>query len=321
MFSKRLLPALASRGERKLLYKFFDAIFKRNEKQCSSIIRIAFDYLFEHASNKLVIHELDLHEDPAERWLNTTVGPCEDFVAFVDHGLTIGATEHSMKLLEAMYDSLAATLPLWDIAKTSERGLINNFLRPLALVLERHKPPASSYVRGIFEILIRHGMLPRRPERPSKQPGPAYKTRRCDLTECADCDLLNDFLANEDEKVWQFTAERSRVTHIKPLVTDWHLFKLKEALLDNGDYSLTVEKDGTDFTKELEAYKSSVARSREHLRELKGSYMRDLLEDECYRELILLEPIAAEDPSLTAAGKKREADELIGESEKKHRAY
>ncbi|KAJ9137727.1 2OG-Fe(II) oxygenase [Pleurostoma richardsiae] len=81
-----LLPALSSRGERKLLYNFFNTICKRRqEEQFSLTARIAFDFLFEHASGKLLLHETDLHQDPARSYTLATVGPCEECTAVLGY--------------------------------------------------------------------------------------------------------------------------------------------------------------------------------------------------------------------------------------------
>ncbi|KAF1958927.1 hypothetical protein CC80DRAFT_546245 [Byssothecium circinans] len=319
-----LLPALSSRGERDLLYQFSITICQgKREEQFSSLARVAFDYLFDHASNKLLLHEPDMHQDPDRSYTVVTVGPCEKFVAFLDHGVTLGAGEHALKLLEATYDGLAATLPSWDISKMTEKGPVYCFLHPLALMLEKHKISASPSVRSIFELIIRHGLHAKLPKRPRKLPGSVPSLSRCVLTECVDCDSIARFVTSEDQKVWRFTAAGSRLTHVESLLTDHPLFRLKKTLLDDGkSHSLTVEKVVTEFTKELDAYDSAVQRLKTALERLKGEFMRSLLGDQCYRDLILLEPLVSEvskDPSLTALGGKRAANEFMGGSEKKRK--
>ena len=291
-----LLPALVSRSDRDLLYLFLHTVYKRRHTEPFCYLdRTLFDYLIEHAGSLLMLHEPDIHVDPIRSNMPyATAGPCKEFVTLLNQGLEVGATNTAMRLLEKTYNGLADSLPSWDITKIPEMGLVDSFLRPLARTLERQKVFAS-YVSDIFELLLRRALQAKLPERPMRRPGPRYEPRRCGAARCAECDALNRFLAADDKRVWKFTGDWPARAHLESLLSDRRLFRLRAALKsDLSGHTLTVTKVKKGFSRQVELYDAAVRHMKRLLRKMQGGFMSDVLGDELYRELVLLEFSVAE---------------------------
>ncbi|KAL0937520.1 2OG-Fe(II) oxygenase [Colletotrichum truncatum] len=308
-----LLPILATRGTRDLIYKVLNTVFVKREQREFRNAKEIFQYFLENALAKLLLEG----EDMATRVVNPTVaafiGPLIDFVNRVDEALTLGLAELAIQLLEACCNNLVWTKEQWDPRNVNAR-VVDQFLVPLTSIMEKHNIPVTEPIREVFETVIRDGLIAQVGSLPPPPIGWQHKPRRCAPRSrsrvCADCDALEAFLISPDMKVWRFPAAEARRRHIEHVLSSHaHNFFRLTTERPRSPYTLVVEKTGLEHTAEVAAWHRKV----EDLDTLLASSLRNdtvkrILGEQQYQELVLLEVLRRQGALGNVAGVKREAD-------------
>jgi hypothetical protein len=303
-FCHSLFPALASRGQRELLYRLLSTLFEgRNEKEFS-IADAAFEYMLEHASARLSIHAADIRTD----WKGKSPeGPCADYFTLLHQSLAIGAGDYVSKLLEATYDNLNSEL------EELNNGVLHGFLKPLASALDSHELSTCAPAKDIFTLIIPHVFIRKLPAAPVSLQGWAHKPSRCRTPGCGACNVLNKFLTSEDQKTQRFAfAKETTRTHFERVLPP-RLYSITGEQAEKGCI-IVVEKLAKDVPQDGVRYRVAVEQLQAQLAPLQGELTRKLLGDECYQQLIMLELQETGEP---LAVRKRPGDGVIEDKTKK----
>jgi hypothetical protein len=287
---------LAARGRGELLYQFLRTIFKNRERPEFVGVKSIYQYLLANSSSRFLLHadQLSLNLRPTYSYMQseaTPISTLENFATLADDSLTLGLSESAMRLLENAYADLAERRASGRVPVVNTH-IVAELLEPLAIVLSKHKVTPSLSTKGIFEILLRDGILKKVGRPPTKLPGWSHKPRGCtNAAGCQDCTMLNAFLASTDKKTWRFMAAEKRRRHVEYAIP-YELFKM-DTERSGSPYTLVVEKLGKEFAQEVKKYQESVHALEETLRPLRGDFLMKLLGDGGYRELILLDGLRA----------------------------
>ncbi|EFX04490.1 hypothetical protein CMQ_1418 [Grosmannia clavigera kw1407] len=306
-WDRLLLPTLAERGEWSLLHQVLHIMyFGRIKEPYSGIVKATFEHLIEHCAWALILRGGALFLTPCPAQYYTY-----DFPTLLDHTLDIGAGGSATKLLETLCNRWGAELKKGGGFLTASQSI--TLLGTVVKVLQKHKVLNSPPAKRLLDIVIQYEIGRNIPECPKKLPGWAHKPRRCDQGQCQDCVALNRFLVSESEKVWRFTAVQARRKHVESaLKQDYPLrFQLVTERVKSPQ-TLVVEKLEIEFSEEMKPYLSAIKNMRRHLAALEGDFVREMLSDERYRKLILLEDLDTDDSSEYVAAGKRQWNEAIG---------
>jgi hypothetical protein len=303
-FRHSFFPALASRGQRELLYRLLSTLFEGRNKEEFSVANAAFEYMLEHASARLSIHVADI----CTSWNMTPKGPCADYFTLLNQSLTIGAGDHVSKLLEATYDNLKS-----ELNEVTKEVLLHGFLKPLVSALDSHEFSTCAPAKDILTLVIRGAFIQKLPAPPESSSGWAHKPSRCRTAGCGACKVLNKFLTSEDQQTQRFAfAKEATRAHFERVLPP-RLYRITGEQAEKW-YTIVVEKLSKDVPQDGVRYRVSVEQLQAQLAPLQGEFTRKLLGDECYQQLIMLELHEAGEP---LAVRKRPADGVIEDKVKK----
>lgn len=192
------------------------------------------------------------------------------------------------------------------------------FLQALANILQEHEVPPFSFVRELFEALIGVYVLAGAPEYPKRLPGWAYKPKGCGKANCEDCKGLNRFLGAADEIEGRFSMNEKRRKHLEyslPMRPDFLRCTTDKRKMP---YTLVITKvgEGKEFEEDLKSYQRSLDITRESTLPLRHDYVKRLLGESRYRELVLLETPEDSEGGIQLAerGKRKAADDFARDS-------
>lgn len=293
-----------------------------------------FEYILTNSGNTLHLKAKDLHYD-RRSWsknLKKCETPTRKFcrMLFAAHGMD--AADEAYLVLDATCKGLVATAGEWQ-SLMGGCAIVRELLIPLINVLKAHKTDPPPSVRTFFVECLEQ-IQRDLPEQPSKAlEGWAHKPRKCaqdadaspgvqSPKSCPDCDALNTFMASSTEQTWNFTADAKTRKHV---LSDLPKTMFGHQVLKQGRSQTLVI---TKLEKEAERAKRERA---EGLRDLENGvqplrigYVRELLGDEKYGELVLLKKLdvavvdIADDDE--GSGAKRGADDgANGATSKKRR--
>ncbi|RYP92338.1 hypothetical protein DL770_001540 [Monosporascus sp. CRB-9-2] len=186
-------------------------------------------------------------------------------------------------------------------------SFVREFLEDLVDIAEKHQLPEIPSLRELFEILFRRYILVGLPIFPPPPPGWTHKPRSCrapyQRNPCPHCAELNQFLAASDQAQARFTKAQTYRDHIeKQLTRQFFRWWTEPSSVRGVNSTLVITKLGTEYAEDVQQFLRSVARIEEGVRVFARDYVRRLLGDELYRELILLEKIRAPALQVTAQG-------------------
>ncbi|KAK1978162.1 2OG-Fe(II) oxygenase [Colletotrichum cereale] len=331
-----LIPALASRGTRGLIYGVLHSVFVKKDQVEFAIAKEFFEYVLHHSFANLLLQGADMVTKPAgsslpnlqppTRGPPTHVSPpcsvpLQDFVAVVDHCLTLGLTEKGRELLEACCNQLVWTKEEWHPTKVSG-DVVSQLLSPIVDTLKKHSVPPTQGVKDLFDVILREGLHVNVPRNPPKRRGWAYKPRVCSRnyggSKCKDCEALNAFLVARDQKSWRYQVGKQTRDHLEdqlhcygdggyPYGSGTHYFKITTDRTQR-THALVVEKTGRGFADAVVSWQQSVRALESRLAPLRTEMVAEMLGDEAYRELVAAEDLRAQlaaSESLLPSGMKR----------------
>ncbi|KAF4471785.1 hypothetical protein FALBO_1295 [Fusarium albosuccineum] len=261
--------------------------------------------IIQHGFAKLIVRPQDLYIAPGTP--ATAVVPIDTmFLQCIEETYAIGLPQEASTLLTATSTGLLAMRAMWTdkTFKDLPRTIVTKLITPLVRLIQDGKAASVRAVGHLLEMLLRgiiESYIPPYPNRPN---GWAVQARGCG---CTDCLQLSAFLTAPDIQVWHFTANAARRKHIeRVLEMETDLFRL-ETLRTRTPMTLAVTQIGTEYDRFVKAWERAFWEVESIVRPLRGNVVKELLNDENYRNLVLLESHAQYVPPGSTAGVKREA--------------
>ncbi|KAJ3550364.1 hypothetical protein NM208_g8 [Fusarium decemcellulare] len=228
------------------------------------------------------------------------------FLQCIEETYAIGLPEEASTLLTATSTGLLEMRAMWTdkTFKDLPRTIVTKLITPLVKLIQDGKAAPVPAVGQLLEMLLRGIIESYIPPYPSRPNGWAVQARGCG---CTDCLQLSAFLTAPDVQVWHFTAIAARRKHIeRVLEMETDLFRL-ETLRTRTPMTLVVTQIGTEYDRFVRAWERAFWEVESIVRPLRGNVVKELLNDENYRNLVLLESHAQYVPPGSTAGVKREA--------------
>lgn len=165
--------------------------------------------------------------------------------------------------------------------------LRTNFLEPLTMALESYSVPPVPPVQDFFEVALRDVFHRSIMTRPVQLNGWAHEKVACLIgPNCSTCRELNYFLEDPNQKEWHFPAEKRWRQHVESQLRD-PIYPL-QTLKGRSPHTLVVTKLGTNYDKALRTWKKAIQQVDHNVSWMRRDYLRCLLSDHKYGELIML---------------------------------
>ncbi|KAF5488401.1 hypothetical protein CGCF413_v012419 [Colletotrichum fructicola] len=307
-----LLQTLVVRGTRDLLYQVLSFVFDNREKPEYLDATEVYEYVLDQGPGCLLLQGPDLIPRPI-RAGGACSGPLREFAAIFNNVLDLGLKAHGNKLLDALCNNLVR-LKAECKPKNIGGDVVVKLIGPLMTALEKHSIAPPSAMKDLLQLILGEGLHRQIPARPPKPLGwkhkPINKCNRFTGAFCRACDELHVFLANKKDQVWRYKSGESLRNHVEAMLRTSIImghFKLTTERVGL-PYTLVVEKTGKEYADELDCWKESLVTLEDQVKPLVGDMVADILGDEAYRELTLLEKLRDGEVGTSVAGTKRAAD-------------
>ncbi|KAI0856957.1 hypothetical protein F4860DRAFT_528715 [Xylaria cubensis] len=276
-----LVPALITRGDKTLIRSVIKRLLEIVPKAIQTNPVDSASKIMQSTCSRVAL-------DPSSDFTGNTwafsSSPASCFLDILERTLSHGLKSIAESLLDATWTNVNAchkgedTTPL----KPSYKGVVECFLHRLGRILQGHKVSHLDSTRQIFTLLMRRGLYADVPSYPKKLPGLSHKPRGCG---CKDCDKLDDFLRAEDISEFEFKEPHY---HLRNGRLPSSVFKLEYA----SSMTLKVSKlQGKEFEEDISMYNRKVADFEKRVEIFRNEYMKELLGDAVYRELVMLEGV------------------------------
>ncbi|KAM5348796.1 hypothetical protein ACJ41O_008619 [Fusarium nematophilum] len=289
----RLLPSVASRGDRVFLFSLLHGISEHRHTPKFTHSRDMYRSIIQHSSGKLTIRFDDLA--PPQRYGRKprTLEPVyHQFLQFIEESGANGASEDAAEVLRVTSESLIEQQALW-LRSCNPCDVVVRLITPLMKMFKRRQATPVPAVGKLLVILART-MKATIPPYPPKPEGWTHDRRGCG---CPDCLELDRFLSSPNDESWRFTAAAARRQHVENVVTvHGDLFRL-ETLRIRNPLTLQVTKTGREHTVKVDHWEHDYLEVKDVVRRLESKFVQRFLGDEKYRSLILLEEFAEHAPS------------------------
>ncbi|KAJ4131691.1 hypothetical protein NW768_005885 [Fusarium equiseti] len=222
----------------------------------------------------------DLARHPNDYW-----SPCKKFVQFLEESYINGAGQEALGLLEQSCKRFVEERQTW--SSVDPQYLKTNFLEPLVMALESYSVPSVPPVQDFFEVALRD--VHHRPikTRPVQLTGWAHEKVVCSSgTNCSACRELNCFLEDPNEREWRFPAEKRWRYHVEAQLRD-PVYSL-QTLKVRSPHTLVVTKLGTNYDRTLRIWNQGLQQVEHNVSWMRRDYLRCLLGEHKYSELIML---------------------------------
>lgn len=227
------------------------------------------------------------------------------FINVIHYGFSIGLSQQTTELL----DKSCANIHKSSKVKYACPIIARHFLINLTSTLKRHDVPPLESVKHMYIVLIRSLIVSNPPKPPTKPHGWKHKPRACTPT-CSDCKELNAFLLDSMTQTYEFRMVEKRRKHIEAQLPSGIFFC--QTNRDRTPYALIVTKTGREYEGELQSYKDSIATLVAQVSELQDTYVRLLLGDDLYEELVLLKNLVGPEGVQQNSNKRKATEELAG---------
>ncbi|CAJ2502840.1 Uu.00g102340.m01.CDS01 [Anthostomella pinea] len=313
-----LVPILSKRGPKVLICSILRTVYQKHSNNSLSGAAEISRRILEGCREKLT---LDISDFPEETWFTKAHGfDCleatflRDFIHLVDHGLSIGLSEDMTPLLNASFIAVYKHIPNSKVKSIPSSRVIQEFLKRLTSTLEKHKVPALESAKHMYTTILRKILVVDLPQYPKQPVGWAHKPRGC-APLCAECRSLNVFLQNSELQTQEFRVLIARWNHLEQQLPK-ELFRCvtKGSYRQGPKGALVVTKLGREFQHDMAQYRAGLASFEEKLHPFRCEYVKALLGEATYRELVLLENLphseaASRLPTAAPGQNKRRADE------------
>jgi hypothetical protein len=252
-----------------------------------------YNTMLRNSGSKLVLETKEVIQEMT-CWYNESNrhnGPTETFITMIGGGYASEAREEASKLLDMTCSQLASSLPGEAAKKPNLRPgrFVNTILRPFTAQLSTNHVPPIPAVQGLFEKCLQ--ILPELVDKKELDglTGWALRPRGCKKNKgekCKDCVIMDEFLASETRQVWEFiSAEHKERAHIQlQLGVCAHV-----TLRTQTPHTLVVKKTMTEEDRVEKQHAATMKTLNSALEPLRVEYVKELLGEEKYQELVMLE--------------------------------
>ncbi|KAI1449980.1 hypothetical protein F5Y02DRAFT_413659 [Annulohypoxylon stygium] len=307
---------LPKRGTRKLICEILQALYEKRDDDIFTIAQGLFKFLVTKSANKLALQSKDF---PASSYVPGSRRPPKDpsqpvsitrcIIEVIDQAFDMGLDKQATGLLDKSCINICQCCPKSGSNSAPDPLIVRDFLLCLFTMLQKHQftPPTS--LKVMFVALLRNILVCNPPECPKPPRGWAHKPRpKCHQYSypCADCNTLNRFFEDPDMEAGGFRMTLNRQQHL--------IYQLPDSLYyyqtETNPPKLIVYKLGNEYKQEMHVYKARLTLFEDHVRALRCDYVKSLLSEELYNELVLLKDIPDSDGSMqTKRGEKRKPEE------------
>ncbi|KAI0479394.1 hypothetical protein GGR56DRAFT_690765 [Xylariaceae sp. FL0804] len=322
-----LVPILAKKGSKSLIYLIESTLHWSLKADSIPGAAEGIRRMLEGLSAKLT---LEITNFPRESWSTQAhkyqcaeAAVLRNFVDLLDHALGLEFREQATALLDTscttVYQSLSQPKPKAQPKSTTNaqtnanpppsRVVVEGFLTHLLSTLDKHGFPAPPSCRTMLAQLLREVVTAGYPSSaPSPPRGWWHAPRACAAT-CAVCRPLDAFLGDAMLQTHEFRLATPGRQHLERQLPR-ALFDCATDKTHGTPYTLVVTKRGTEFREVLERYRREVAVVERRVRPFRNRYVEELLGEDLYRELVLLQrPVSSEGEARLNPPLKREAEE------------
>ncbi|KAI1771894.1 hypothetical protein F4818DRAFT_444892 [Hypoxylon cercidicola] len=303
------IPILASRGSKSkpLIYGILGAVYHIHEHNTLPDAKYVFQCVIEGCKKTLALQIGDL---PKPSWSTkehkfqcAEATSLRGFITVIHQGFGIGLSRQITELLE---NSCVNIYQSRSKAKYSCPIIVRYFLLNLTSALDKHNVPPLESVRDMYITLLRNVLITSPPKRPRKPPGWKHKPLAC-TPYCSDCKELNAFLTDSKAQTCEFRMPEKRRRHLQDQLPPGFFQCRTEK--DHSPYKLVITKTGREYEESLKQYYNGLGELTKRVDKLQCEYVKSLLGDDLYQELVLLKDIVG--PEGMQQTNKRKADEEL----------
>ncbi|KAI0595065.1 hypothetical protein F4775DRAFT_391464 [Biscogniauxia sp. FL1348] len=290
-FSTRIIMKLAHAGTRDLIYQLLEYFLRDSRgkalKNAEAVAKLMLESL--HSKLSLEINDLapSYHVTPHSASPSHVGKYCDKFISLLVDVLKLKWNDHANKLLDSSCSNIVGALQEPGVSRVSiQRVGVERFLLSLVSVLRERRVAPLPSIKGLFELLVRKYIIAEIPQYPRKLNGWAHRPRGCGSSTCSDCPGLDQFITSERLQETSFKIAEKRRRHLDALLP-LAVFKTR-ADTRTRPTTFYVTKLGTEYKLDVVAYKRQLEAVERRLRPFRDEYMRQLLGDDLYHELIML---------------------------------
>ncbi|KAI1768080.1 hypothetical protein GGR53DRAFT_525222, partial [Hypoxylon sp. FL1150] len=302
-------PLLARRGSKLLIYKILRVIFRIQEN--STILHMGSTVLdvlaFCRNGFALQIEDIPKRSYSTEmsKFQCPEAATLREFLKVLHQAFSNGLwpVELLGQSCTNIHSSLKYCCPI----------IVRHFILNLISILTTHKVEPLPSVRLLLVSFLQEVLLFDLPQRPDRPQGWKRKSRACNPY-CGDCRELNAFLGDSGAQTWEFRMVAAKRQHIEKQLPH-HLFYCRTDK-SSSPQVLIVTKQGNEYEVELRLYRMKLTELTDRVSKFKGEYVKSLLGDDRYDELILLKKLKGSEGA-QQTGKRRADEDLAGSSASK----
>ncbi|KAK6954149.1 hypothetical protein Daesc_004111 [Daldinia eschscholtzii] len=304
-------PTLASKGSKLLICTILREIYANRERKLFENATDAYRYILRSSIEKLALQSNELRASYTP-YISGAGGreslSYEITIEVIRLGLDMGLSKEAIKLLEMSCINVHKSCLEPNAKTTLPASEVRNFLETLLTVLQNHKVPPNEAIKNMFAALFRNVLIGELPTRPVKLQGWEYKQIYCPRN-YNECQELNSFLADANEQTREFVMVEQKRRHL-----EYHLTSKAvrcHTRKGRAPYGLVVTKLGTEFEEDMKNYEYRLSVIRDRFALFQCEYVKSLLGEKLYEELVLLKDTSSADGAGTAStsGRKRKAEE------------
>ncbi|KAI0972310.1 hypothetical protein F4678DRAFT_460536 [Xylaria arbuscula] len=237
------------------------------------------------------------------------------FIRLLKRSLEFGLESAAIKLLEASWANIKACHEETDsVPLMRYKGMVECFLHHLVRLLRDYKVTHVDSTQQLFTLLIRRYLFHNAPSYPAETVGWSFKPRGCG---CKSCNELDNFLRAEDVTDREIRIDEYNRYYLESVFP--HIM-FNDDRGNNKDTQKMSKLQSKEFELDLNGYKKKVTKFEQPFTELRHEYLKELLGDADYRELVMLEGVKESEGSkqlataIVTMGTKRAADDETSEN-------
>ncbi|KAF4994982.1 hypothetical protein FGRMN_5429 [Fusarium graminum] len=240
---------------------------------------------------------------------------CGPFVRLMTECYLIGAVEGASQIIAETFSNMVKTKPKWLLVR-DPFGVIHCLIIPIIKFFAEGRAPTIPAVIEVLELLVRK-IIRIDLGKQSQWPGSwVFRERGCGF--CNDCAELNHFLTSSEMLGWTFAGSSSRRLHVEHAIgMDG---SLRVMTIPHASHPLLqVVKFKPQDQVSLQSWRFNHGGLTQVLQPLQGDFMKGVLGEQRYREIILLEGVTpfAQPPTGTAVGVRRPVAEDVVQPDKR----
>ncbi|KAI0402892.1 hypothetical protein F4802DRAFT_574226 [Xylaria palmicola] len=298
-FTNSLVPTLGTRGRRGLITSLVTDLLEHQSKVNKTQATDNARKILESTYSKIALDPTDFTGS------NFSYAPAFGLLKLcLAHGLRPIANQ----ILDATWAKVNAYHKSKDSTSLRSQDTVKSNLYELCSLLQDFKVPYRRSTRQLFTLLIRRYLYLNVPSYPEERPGWSYKNRGC-TSYCEECSTVNKFIRDEDaiKHTFEFRDWERFARHARALPSSVYC-------IHSDEQSKTVEVTkiaGGGFEEDLDDYRPQVAKFEEYFRRLRCDYIKELLRDADYRELVMLEGVKLSEGAEQLARERGEGKEEV----------